>query len=139
MSLWVLWTAFRCGAVVFASLSVSSLVIRLLCGTVVKGDERDIIVLSCVRANDQGSLGFITRKDRLNVALTRACHFLFAFGNLDWLECGISRGEFFHKWTGDIRSNWTVAEVPPVAEFGPHHPVFQQVPESPRAAATATA
>jgi len=37
-----------------------------------QGAERDIIILSCVRSNSSGELGFLTNANRLNVALTRA-------------------------------------------------------------------
>ena len=36
-----------------------------------QGGERDIIVISCVRAGTTG-IGFLQEKERLNVALTRA-------------------------------------------------------------------
>jgi superfamily I DNA and/or RNA helicase len=37
------------------------------------------MIFSCVRAN--GSLGFISDYRRMNVAITRARHCLFVFGN----------------------------------------------------------
>lgn len=37
-----------------------------------QGQEKDIIILSCVRASDKGSIGFLKSYQRINVALTRA-------------------------------------------------------------------
>lgn len=56
-----------------------------------QGQERDMIVLSFVRANNNNSIGFLSQRQRLNVALTRArrCCILVANlaslkGNKDW-------------------------------------------------------
>ena len=50
-----------------------------------QGREKDIIIFNCVRSNtmntEQASLGFLTDKRRLNVAITRPRHFLFVVGN----------------------------------------------------------
>jgi len=41
-----------------------------------QGQEKDIIILSCVRASSSGSIGFLKSFQRVNVALTRAKHSL---------------------------------------------------------------
>jgi superfamily I DNA and/or RNA helicase len=50
-----------------------------------QGREKDIIMINCVRSNSsaslKGSLGFLVDERRMNVAITRAKHFLFIIGN----------------------------------------------------------
>lgn len=52
-----------------------------------QGQERDVIVLSCVRAhNPRGNIGFVADARRLNVAITRAKKALYICGHLDSLK-----------------------------------------------------
>ncbi|XP_058179710.1 uncharacterized protein LOC131298334 isoform X2 [Rhododendron vialii] len=46
-----------------------------------KGGEEDLIIISTVRYNAQGSVGFLSNRQRTNVALTRARHCLWILGN----------------------------------------------------------
>ncbi|KAL8238273.1 hypothetical protein R6Q59_019354 [Mikania micrantha] len=46
-----------------------------------QGGEEDIIILSTVRSNSNGSVGFLSSPQRTNVALTRARHCLWILGN----------------------------------------------------------
>ncbi|KAI7748576.1 hypothetical protein M8C21_000115, partial [Ambrosia artemisiifolia] len=46
-----------------------------------QGGEEDIIILSTVRSNSHGNVGFLSSPQRTNVALTRARHCLWILGN----------------------------------------------------------
>jgi superfamily I DNA and/or RNA helicase len=50
-----------------------------------QGQERDIIVISMVRSNDEGQIGFLRDLRRMNVAITRARMKLIILGNKDTL------------------------------------------------------
>ncbi|CAJ1960717.1 unnamed protein product [Sphenostylis stenocarpa] len=46
-----------------------------------QGGEEDIIIISTVRSNGNGDIGFLDDRQRANVALTRARHCLWILGN----------------------------------------------------------
>ena len=46
-----------------------------------QGQERDVIVISMVRSNDEGQIGFLRDLRRMNVAITRARMKLIIIGN----------------------------------------------------------
>ncbi|KAK6243972.1 hypothetical protein QUC31_010381 [Theobroma cacao] len=46
-----------------------------------QGGEEDVIIISTVRCNINGSIGFLSNHQRANVALTRARHCLWILGN----------------------------------------------------------
>ncbi|KAF6210868.1 hypothetical protein GE061_013979 [Apolygus lucorum] len=51
-----------------------------------QGEENTIILLSLVRSNELGQVGFLSTKNRVCVALSRARHGLFMFGNMPCLS-----------------------------------------------------
>ena len=58
-----------------------------------QGQERDIIVISLVRDNDEGNIGFLRDLRRMNVAITRARMKLIIMGNADTM----TRHPFYKK------------------------------------------
>ena len=58
-----------------------------------QGQERDVIVLSLVRANDAGQIGFLRDLRRTNVAITRARNKLIILGSVPTL----TRHAFYRK------------------------------------------
>ena len=58
-----------------------------------QGQERDIIVISLVRNNDDGQIGFLRDLRRMNVAITRARMKLFIMGD----STTMTRHPFYRK------------------------------------------
>lgn len=56
-----------------------------------QGREKDIIIISMVRANDKGEIGFLNDTRRMNVAMTRAKRKLVIFGD----SATISHSKFY--------------------------------------------
>jgi superfamily I DNA and/or RNA helicase len=51
-----------------------------------QGQERDIILISLVRSNENGQIGFLSDLRRMNVAMTRARMKLIIFGDKSTLQ-----------------------------------------------------
>ncbi|XP_071505626.1 NFX1-type zinc finger-containing protein 1-like [Diadema antillarum] len=66
-----------------------------------QGEENDIILLSLVRSNTEGSAGFLTTENRICVALSRAKKGLYCIGNFKLLaeQCKQGRG----LWTDIVK------------------------------------
>lgn len=72
-----------------------------------QGQERDVVMLSFVRANEDAQLGFLTDLRRINVALTRARHKVMLVGDSETL----ARHPFFERLTNYIRENGRFVEL----------------------------
>ena len=64
-----------------------------------QGREKEVILLSLVRANEKGEIGFLKDYRRLNVAITRAKRKLIVFGNSETLE----NDNIYKKWLKFIK------------------------------------
>lgn len=65
-----------------------------------QGQERDVIVISMVRSNDNGDIGFLRDLRRMNVAMTRARMKLIIIGSSETLSCNT----FYRRLHTYIRS-----------------------------------
>lgn len=63
-----------------------------------QGEEADVIVCSLVRSNSNGSIGFLSERERVNVLLTRARHGMILIGDMSTLT-GASVGSGRDIWT----------------------------------------
>ena len=73
--------------------------IEIICRTIdgFQGQECDIIILSTVRSNHDGKLGFLTDFRRLNVAITRSRFSLIIVGNCDTLSSNETWGRLINS------------------------------------------
>ncbi|KAG0341913.1 DEAD-box type RNA helicase [Podila horticola] len=79
-----------------------------------QGQEKDIIIFSCVRASAHGTVGFLADVRRMNVALTRARQSLFILGHADTLR----RESIWGDLVQDAESRGLFTKVHPNV-FGP--------------------
>lgn len=73
-----------------------------------QGREKDFIVLSCVRSNDNQGIGFLSDPRRLNVALTRAKYGVVILGNPKVL----SKHELWHNLLVHFKDRNCLVEGP---------------------------
>ncbi|KAL7524036.1 hypothetical protein ACHAXR_000413, partial [Thalassiosira sp. AJA248-18] len=74
-----------------------------------QGRESGIVIYSCVRAGGRGSgIGFLSDVQRMNVALTRAKHFLFVIAR----RRSIMVNPYWRKLVGYARSKRAIIHVP---------------------------
>jgi hypothetical protein len=62
-----------------------------------QGEENDIVLLSLVRNNKAGNIGFLKMQNRINVLLSRARHGLYILGNAQSLEANASKAPMWHR------------------------------------------
>lgn len=74
-----------------------------------QGQEKEIIIMSCVRASDTGNVGFLSDVRRMNVALTRARTTLWILGN----SKSLSRNKVWKRLLEDASSRGVVSEIRP--------------------------
>ena len=77
-----------------------------------QGQERDVIVISLVRDNAEGNIGFLRDLRRMNVAITRARMKLIIVGNAQTL----SRHRFYRALAEHIRQQGEMITIPPEQE-----------------------
>jgi ATP-dependent RNA/DNA helicase IGHMBP2 len=65
-----------------------------------QGQERDVIIMSLVRSNDHGEIGFLGDIRRMNVAMTRARYLLMMVGD----SATLSSNDFFDKLIQDLQA-----------------------------------
>ena len=74
-----------------------------------QGQERDVIIISMVRDNDQGTIGFLHDLRRMNVAITRARMKLIVIGNAETL----SRHRFYAQLIEHFQAHGDFITLPP--------------------------
>ena len=67
-----------------------------------QGQERDVIVISLVRSNEQGDIGFLRDLRRMNVAITRARMKLILIGDRSTL----CRMPFYRRLAEYVDEQW---------------------------------
>ncbi|KAI6230867.1 Regulator of nonsense transcripts 1 [Aphelenchoides fujianensis] len=73
-----------------------------------QGREKDLIIVTCVRSNSAGGIGFLNDPRRLNVALTRAKYGLILIGNAHIL----ARQTLWHSLISMMRDRGCMVEGP---------------------------
>lgn len=72
-----------------------------------QGQEKETIILSLVRSNDDGNIGFLKDYRRMNVAITRAKEQLFVIGD----SATIGADNFYNAFLAYIEQNGTYKTV----------------------------
>jgi hypothetical protein len=84
--------------------------IRLCSVDQYQGEENDVILLSLVRSNSAGDIGFLSVQNRMVVALSRARHGMFILGNADLLA---KRSALWRGVVEQLRASGCVASTLP--------------------------
>lgn len=67
-----------------------------------QGNEKECIILSLVRFNENNELGFVKDERRLNVAITRAKRQLCVIGNIETFSISKESNDFLKNWCAYI-------------------------------------
>ncbi len=83
-----------------------------------QGDESDVVIISYVRSNDDGGIGFVDDQNRINVAHTRARREMYIVCDIDCLTRQSCSG-IFEKMRRAIQRDGVVEDVDPEVLAGP--------------------
>ena len=72
-----------------------------------QGEENDIILLSLVRSNSEGQIGFLGESNRICVALSRARKGLYCIGNFNLLK---SQSKLWKEICDDLKAKDAIAD-----------------------------
>lgn len=75
-----------------------------------QGREQDVVIISLVRSNEEGEVGFLGEERRLNVAMTRAKRQLVVVGDSETIRQG---GEYLRRWMEWLDGNAVVEPILP--------------------------
>ncbi|KAL0023606.1 hypothetical protein WJX77_006297 [Trebouxia sp. C0004] len=78
-----------------------------------QGEESTIIILSLVRNNKQGMIGFLKTSNRINVMLSRAKHGMYILGHADTLTAS-KKSTMWRQVTGLLEGDDAVGQALPV-------------------------
>lgn len=82
-----------------------------------QGEENDIILMTFVRSNIEGEIGFLKVSNRINVSLSRARKGLYCIGNFD---CLAEKSDLWRKIIKVLESNQAYGEALPI--YCQNHP-----------------
>ena len=83
-----------------------------------QGQERDVILISMVRGNDEGRIGFLGDLRRMNVAITRARMKLIILGDTSTL----SKTPFYRKLIEHVTEHGRMLVIPGMNQNPPPTP-----------------
>ncbi|MBD8491233.1 AAA family ATPase [Echinicola sp. CAU 1574] len=78
-----------------------------------QGQERDVILISLVRSNEKGEIGFLADTRRMNVALTRAKRKLIVIGD----SATLSAHPFYQQFLDFVNENGLYKSIYEMMEF----------------------
>lgn len=92
-----------------------------------QGEENDIILLSLVRSNEAGKIGFLQTHNRVCVALSRARKGLYVIGNMEQMSDASS------LWNGIVKelkaNNQLVEALPLACQNHPDNVIYAKLPQ----------